>query len=169
MSTIEFNSSSSLCTLSTCLLIQTSTDYQHICGDPVSYQSLVSWVERQSRLVELNDVPLPQAAQQQICISRSLTPASQGNINCIFCVEIFIDPSRSQGTKNGILHLLPPLMYRVPQYVLPTAKSQKNQQFNIKLYSLFRTQPMHLHKCHLTILSLLHMRVAYSRKHCRMA
>ena len=47
--------------------------------------------------------PFPQAAQHQICISRSLTPTSQGNVNCIFCAEIFIDPSRSQGTKNGIL------------------------------------------------------------------
>ena len=58
MSTIEFNSSSTLHTLSTCLLIQTSADYQHVCGDPVSYQSLVSWIEKQSRLVELNNVLL---------------------------------------------------------------------------------------------------------------
>ena len=59
MSTKEFNFSSSLCTPSTCLLIQPCADYQLICGDPVSYQSLVSWVKRQSRLVELNDVLLP--------------------------------------------------------------------------------------------------------------
>ena len=38
---------------------QTSADYQHVCGDPVSSQALVSWVERESRLVELNDVLLP--------------------------------------------------------------------------------------------------------------
>ena len=44
-----------------------------------------------------------QAGQQQICIFRQLTPASQGIVNCIFCVEIFIDISRSQGTKNEIL------------------------------------------------------------------
>ena len=44
-----------------------------------------------------------QAVQQQICISRQLTTTGQGNINCIFCIEIFIDLSRSQGTKNGIL------------------------------------------------------------------
>ena len=44
-----------------------------------------------------------QAVQQQICISRQLTPASQGIVNCIFCVEIFIDLSRSQGTKDEIL------------------------------------------------------------------
>ena len=69
----------------------------------MSYQSLVLWVERQSRLVELNDVLLLQAVQQQICISRQLTPTSQGNVNFIFCIEIFIDLSRSQGTKNGIL------------------------------------------------------------------
>ena len=59
MSTIEFNFSSSLCTLSTCLIIQTPADDQLVCGDPVSYQSLVSWAERQSRLMELNDVLLP--------------------------------------------------------------------------------------------------------------
>ena len=44
-----------------------------------------------------------QAAQQQICISRQLTPTSQGDVNCIFCVEFFLGLSRSQGTKNGIL------------------------------------------------------------------
>ena len=44
-----------------------------------------------------------QAVQQQICISRQLTPTSQGIVNCIFCIEIFIDLSRSQGTKNEIL------------------------------------------------------------------
>ena len=65
-------------------------------------------------------------------------------------------------------YLLPPLMHRAPQYVLPTANSQKNPQFNIELHALFRTQPMHLHKCCLTILSLLHMQVAHLRKHHRM-
>ena len=44
-----------------------------------------------------------QAVQQQICISRQLTPTGQGTVNCIFCVEIFIDHSRSQGTKDEIL------------------------------------------------------------------
>ena len=44
-----------------------------------------------------------QAVQQQICILRQLTPTGQGIVNCIFCVEIFIDLSRSQGTKNEIL------------------------------------------------------------------
>ena len=43
-----------------------------------------------------------QAAQQQICIPRQLTPTSQGNVNCI-CVDIFIDLPRFQGTKNEIL------------------------------------------------------------------
>ena len=44
-----------------------------------------------------------QAAQQQICISRQLTPAGQGDVNCIFCIEFFLGLSRSQGTKNRIL------------------------------------------------------------------
>ena len=44
-----------------------------------------------------------QAVQQQICISKQLTPTGQGIVNCIFCVEIFIDLSRSQGTKDEIL------------------------------------------------------------------
>ena len=43
------------------------------------------------------------AEQQQICISKQLTPTGQGIVNCIFCVEIFIDLSRSQGTKDEIL------------------------------------------------------------------
>ena len=44
-----------------------------------------------------------QAAQQQICISRQLTPTSQGDVNCIFCMEFFSGLSRSLGTKTGIL------------------------------------------------------------------
>ena len=51
--------------------------------------------------------PFPQAAQQQICISRSLTPAGQGDVNFIFYVELGL--SRSQGTKNGILLASPTL------------------------------------------------------------
>ena len=50
-----------------------------------------------------------QAVQQQICISRQLTTAGQGNVNCISCIEIFIDLSRSQGTKDGILLASPTL------------------------------------------------------------
>ena len=72
-----------------------------------------------------------QSVQQQICISRQLTPTSQGIVNCIFCIEIFIDLSRSQGTKNEILLPSPTLDVQSPQYVLPTANSQKNPQFNI--------------------------------------
>ena len=44
-----------------------------------------------------------QAAQQQICISRQLTPAGQGDVNCIFHVEFFSGLSKSQGSKTGIL------------------------------------------------------------------
>ena len=43
-----------------------------------------------------------QTVQQQICIFQQLTPASQGIVSCIFCVEIFIDLSRSQGAKDKI-------------------------------------------------------------------
>ena len=50
-----------------------------------------------------------QAVQQQICISKQLTPTGQGIVNCIFCVEIFIDLSRSQGTKDEILLSSPTL------------------------------------------------------------
>ena len=44
-----------------------------------------------------------QAVQWQICISGQFTPAGQGIVNCIFCVEVFIDLSRYQGTKDEIL------------------------------------------------------------------
>ena len=50
-----------------------------------------------------------QAVQQQICISNQLTPTSQGIVNCISCVGIFIDLSRSQGTKDEILLPTPTL------------------------------------------------------------
>ena len=50
-----------------------------------------------------------QAVQQQICISNQLTPAGQGIVNCILCVGIFIDLSRSQGTKDEILLPTPTL------------------------------------------------------------
>ena len=44
-----------------------------------------------------------QAVQQQICISKQLTPTGEGIVNCIFYVEIFIDLTRFQGTKDEIL------------------------------------------------------------------
>ena len=45
-----------------------------------------------------------QAVQQQIYISKQLTPAGQGIVNHISSVEIFIDlVFRSQGTKDEIL------------------------------------------------------------------
>ena len=50
-----------------------------------------------------------QAVQQQICISNQLTPTSQGIVNCISCVGIFIDLYRSQGTKDEILLPTPTL------------------------------------------------------------
>ena len=50
-----------------------------------------------------------QAVQQQICISNQLTPADQGIVNCIFCVGIFIELSRSQGTRDEILLPTPTL------------------------------------------------------------
>ena len=68
-------------------------------------------------------------------------------------MEFFYGLSRSLGTKTGILLLPHTLTSRVPQYMPTTANSQKNPQFNIYLHSLFRTQPMHLHKCHLKILN----------------
>ena len=109
MSTKEFHFSSSLCTPSTCLLIQTSADYQLACGDPVSYQSLVSWVKKQSRLVELNDVLLPSGSTTADLHFQATHSCRSGIVNCIFCIEIFIDLSRSQGTKNEILQPSPTL------------------------------------------------------------
>ena len=50
-----------------------------------------------------------QAAQQQVCISRQLTSASQDDINCIFHVKFFSGLSRSLGTKTGILLPTPTL------------------------------------------------------------
>ena len=50
-----------------------------------------------------------QAVHQQICISNQLTPTSQGIVNCIFCVGIFIDLYRSQGIKDEILLPTPTL------------------------------------------------------------
>ena len=50
-----------------------------------------------------------QAVPQQICISGQLTPTGQSIVNCIFCVEIFIDLCRSQGTKDEILLPTPTL------------------------------------------------------------
>ena len=56
--------------------------------------------------------------------------------------------------RFGFFYFLPPLMYRVPQYVPTAANSQKNPQFNFELCLLFRTQLMHLHTCHLSILNI---------------
>ena len=109
MSTKEFSFSSSHHTLSTCLVIQTSADYQLVCGDLVSYQSLVSWIKKQSRLVKLNNVLLSSGSTTADLHFQATHSHCQGIVNCIFCVEIFTDLSRSQGTKNEILQPSPTL------------------------------------------------------------
>ena len=55
----------------------------------------------QSRLVELNNVLLP-SGSTTADLHFQATHSHQGIVNCIFCVEIFIDLSRSQGTKDEI-------------------------------------------------------------------
>ena len=71
-----------------------------------------------------------QAVPQQICISRQLTPTSQGNVNCISCVEIFIDPSMSQGTKGEIL--LPSPTLDVQSVSVRATKSKFPEEFTIQ-------------------------------------
>ena len=63
-----------------------------------------------------------QAVQQQICISKQLAPTGQGIVNCIFCVEIFIDLSRSQGTKDEILLPSPTLDIQSASVCATTSK-----------------------------------------------
>ena len=138
MSNKEFSMSSSLCTLSTCLFIQTSADYQLICGDPVSYQSLVSWVKKQSRLVELNNVLLPSGNTTADLHFQPLTPTSQGIVNYIFCVEIFIDLSRSQGTKDEIL--LPSPTLDVQSASVCATNSKFPEESTIQHWTMFTLQ-----------------------------
>ena len=79
-----------------------------------------------------------QAAQQQICISKQLTPTSQGTVNCIFCVEIFINPSRSQGTKDEIL--LPSLTFDVQSTSVCATSSKFPEESTIQHQTMFTPQ-----------------------------
>ena len=79
-----------------------------------------------------------QAVQQQICISRQLTPTGHGNVNCIFCAEIFIDLSRPQGTKNGIL--LPSLTLDIQSASVCAANSKFPEESTIQHQTRFTHQ-----------------------------
>ena len=70
---------SSLCTLPTC---SQGPSYL-ICDDPVSLHSLVSWVERQSRLVELEDALLSRQNTSRSAFPWVPTPTSQGALNIL--------------------------------------------------------------------------------------
>ena len=86
-----------------------------------------------------------QAVQQQICISNQLTPASQGIVNCIFCVGIFIDLSKSQGTKDEIL--LPTPTLDIQRASVHATNSKFPEESTVQHQTSFtpQTQPMHLH------------------------
>ena len=82
------------------LRVQASVNYYLLCDDPVSFQSLVSWVKRQSRLVELKEALLPLGSTPadlhfQVC---SL-PTSQGvseSSECRFPFKASTGDSRNQ-------------------------------------------------------------------------
>ena len=79
-----------------------------------------------------------QAVQQQICISRQPTPTGQGNVNCIFCIEIFIDLSRSEGTKDEIL--LPSPTLDIQSASVCTTKSKFPEESTIQHQTMFTLQ-----------------------------
>ena len=79
-----------------------------------------------------------QAVQQQICISSQLTPAGQGIVNCIFCVGILIDLSRSQGTKDEIL--LPTPTLDVQSASVCATSSKFPEESTIQHQTLFTPQ-----------------------------
>ena len=110
-----------------------------------------------------------QAVQQQICIFQQLTPTGQGIVNCIFCVEIFIDLSRSQGTKDEILLPSPTLEVQSASVHATNSKvpeeSTNQHQTTFTLQDTADTPPQML----LVNPGLLYVQVAYLRKCCRMA
>ena len=83
------------------LRVQASVDYCLICDDPLSFQSLVSWDKRQSRLVELKDAPLSRQYTNRSAFPCMLTPTSQGVLNRL-CGNLHRPLIRSLGTKNGL-------------------------------------------------------------------
>ena len=87
--------------------------------------------------MELNDVLL-QAVQQQICTSGQLTPTGQGIVNYIFCVEVFIDLSRSPGIKDEIL--LPSPTLDVQSASVCAINSKFPEEFTIQHKTTFTLQ-----------------------------
>ena len=70
-------------TVNPALRVCTSVNYHLFCDDPVSLQSLVSWGEKQSRLVELKDALLSRQYTSRSAFPSVLTPASQGVLNLL--------------------------------------------------------------------------------------
>ena len=90
------------------LRVQASVNYCLICDDPVSFQSLVSWVKRQSRLVELKDAPIFRQYSSRSAFPCVPPAASQSVLN-LLCGILQRPLFRSLGTKNGLQLLRPTL------------------------------------------------------------
>ena len=142
------------------LKIQASVNYCRICDDPVNFQSLVSWVERQSRLVELKDAPLSRQYTSRSAFPCVLTPISQGVLN-LLCGILQRTLFRSLGTRNG-LQPLPPTV----DVQSASANSQKKLQFKPQIqHTLQDTANAPPHMLLVNPEHAVKTQVTYSRKH----
>ena len=94
------------------LRVRASIDYFLFCDDPVSFQSLVPWVQSQFRVVELKDALLSLGSTSAdlhfLCV---LTPVRQGVLN-LLCGNLQRPLFMSLVTKNGFQPLPPTLDIR---------------------------------------------------------
>ena len=126
----------------------------YVCGNPVSSQSLVSWVERQFRLVELNDVLLPSGSTTADLHFQATHSHWSGCCKLYLPHGILLRPlqvSRNQGWDSS-----PTPTLDVQSASVHTNSSKFPEESTEQHQTTFTLQDTAdtLHKCHLTILNL---------------
>ena len=143
-------------TLSTCSQDLSFSSPPFLCHDPAGTQFLVSWIGRQPELVELKRYTPFTFFSTPADLHFCMFLPQLVRVSCVFCVEFFIGLfCRPLGTRVGLLHLPPTLNVLSASVCTKTvANFQKNLPFTIRIvHVLFRVQPLHLHKCHLSHLN----------------
>ena len=88
--------------------------------------------------MELNNVLLPSGSTTADLHIQATHSNQSSIVNCIFCVEIFIDLSRSQGTKNEILQ--PSLTLDVQSTSVCATNSKFPEESTIQHLNMFTLQ-----------------------------
>ena len=138
------------------LKIRTSVDYSLSVLIQQELSSLLSWVGSKPEPVELNRCTPSTLGSTPAELHFHVFLPQLVKVSCILCAEFFTGPSyRPSEIRDGLLYLSSPSLN-----ILSASVCAKPYQFpeysavhSWNSLSLFRVQPSHLHKCHLSHLN----------------